>query len=136
MNKMKQNCNHIGLITGNDDILVKFYTDKLGFRESGARLISASLMKQLFGLPCECQMTKLVLGEIVLEIFNPTGIDISLRTEDTSGLNHWGLNVLDKESFCRDLASKGVEIIKAFHKDRHIYFIKDPEGNRIEVFDK
>ena len=133
---MKQNCNHIGLITGNADILVKFYKEKLGFRESGARLIPALLMKKLFGLPSECQMTKLVLGEIVLEIFNPAGIDISLRTEDTSGLNHWGLNVSDKESFCRDLASKGVEIIKASNKDRYIYFIKDPEGNRIEVFDK
>lgn len=133
---MKQNCNHIGLITGNADILVKFYTEKLGFKESGARLIPAALMKKLFGLTSECQMTKLVLGEIVLEIFNPGGIDISLKREDTSGLNHWGLNVLDKESFCRDLAGKGVEIIKAPYKDRYIYFIKDPEGNRIEVFDK
>ena len=135
MNKMKQKCNHIGLMTGNANMLVKFYIEKLGFRESGARLIPASLMKQLFGLSCECQMTKLVLGEIVLEIFNPAGIDISLRTEDTSGLNHWGLYVSDKESFCQDLASKGVEIIKAPNKDRYIYFIKDPEGNRIEVFD-
>ncbi len=133
---MKQNCNHIGLISGNADLLVKFYTNKIGFKESGNRLIPASLMKQLFGLTCECQMTKLVLGEIVLEIFSPRGIDISLRTEDISGLNHWGLNVSDKESFCRDLASKGVDIIKAPNKDRYIYFIKDPEGNRIEVFDK
>jgi len=132
---MKQYCNHIGLISGNAEMLVKFYTEKLGFKENGARLIPASLMKQLFGLNCECQMTKLVLGEIVLEIFNPMGIDISLRREDTSGLNHWGLNVSDKESLCRDLASKGVEIIKAPNKDRYIYFIKDPEGNRIEVFD-
>lgn len=133
---MKQNCNHIGLITGNPDILVKFYIEKLGFKEMGTRLIPASLMKQLFGLTCECQMTNLVQGEIVLEMFNLGDIDISLRTENTSGLNHWGLYVPNKESFCRELASKGVEIIKAPYKDRFIYFIKDPEGNRIEVFDK
>ena len=62
-------------------------------------------------------------------------LELTAPKEDISLPTHC-LNVLDKESFCRDLAGKGVEIIKAPYKDRYIYFIKDPEGNRIEVFDK
>ncbi len=44
------------------------------------------------------------------------------------------MTVEDKELFCRDMAARNVEVIKVENKSRFIYFLKDPDGNLIEVF--
>jgi hypothetical protein len=42
----------------------------------------------------------------------------------------------DKRQFCRKLAERGVEVIEAPYKDRVVFFVKDPDGNRIEIFER
>ena len=70
-----------------------------------------------------------ILGRHVL------GIKNILHTDGQPGFNHFGLWVEDKARFCRRLAAEGVEVIEAPYKDRFVYFIKDPDGNRIEIFE-
>jgi catechol 2,3-dioxygenase-like lactoylglutathione lyase family enzyme len=127
---------HLGLISNSPADLIRFYTGKLGFTEGESRTIPRELVRSLFGLPAECRMTKLHLGELTLEVFVPQGVDLSPRTDALAGYNHFGLWVEDKERFCAELAGQGVDVIKAAYKDRFVYFVKDPDGNRIEIFER
>ena len=133
---MTYTCNHIGLFSPNPEKLISFYVEKLGFEEGDSRRISNDLMSQIFDVPTNCRMTKLHFGEIILEVFSLEGWELKNRHVDSSGYNHWGLTVEDKALFCAKAEEQGADVIKVAHKDRFIYFIKDPEGNLIEVFEK
>ena len=126
---------HIGLFAENPEILVRFYEEKLDFQEAGTRLVPKSLMTPIFGLDADSKMIKLRKGDIILEIFAPEGIELRRKTDDMFGYNHWGITVANKEDYCLRLGQRGVPVIKAGADGRFIYFIKDPEGNRIEVFE-
>jgi len=127
---------HLGLISNNPADLIRFYTGEMGFTEGESRTIPLELVRSLFGLPAECRMTKLHMGDITLEVFAPQGVELSTRTDEQAGYNHFGLWVEDKKRFCSGLAERGVEVIEAPYKDRFVYFVKDPDGNRIEIFER
>ena len=133
---MTYTCNHIGLFSFQPEELTAFYVDKLGFEQGESRFLSKDLISLIFTVPANGRMTKLFFGEITLEVFSLEGGGLKSRTVDTSGYNHWGLTVEDKEKFCAEAEERGAEVIKVAVKDRFIYFIKDPEGNLIEVFEK
>jgi catechol 2,3-dioxygenase-like lactoylglutathione lyase family enzyme len=58
------------------------------------------------------------------------------RTAASSGYNHWGLGVEDKESYIIRLEKMGVPLLRLEGNGKFIYFIKDPEGNLIEIYEK
>lgn len=130
------NGTHVGLFTNHPEELIQFYTQKLGFEQGESRIIPADFMNQVFGVPAICQMTKLKYDTVILEVFSPENLELKLSSLPSAGYNHWGLAVDDKEQFCQALVQKGVKVIKAQYKDRFIYFIQDPEENRIEVFER
>ena len=131
----KKTCNHIGLFAENPASLIDFYVDTLGFERGEVRDVSAELMRPIFGLDADAVMTKLLYGEVTIEVFDFPGIAPDTRSDRTPGLNHWGLNVEDKAAFCDAAEARGAEIIRVPRGDRFILFIRDPEGNRIEVFE-
>lgn len=133
---MNGSCDHIGLFCQNPEILVPFYTEKLGFENQGSKSISGEWMTQIFGIPSACQRIKLKFGSAVLEIFVPQSGKSDDKIMPSLGYNHWALGVEDKESFVRELESKGVPVLKLEGAGRFIYFIKDPEGNLIEISEK
>lgn len=51
------------------------------------------------------------------------------------GYNHWGLRVNNRVAFCRSLKKKRVKVIEITRNNRKVYFIKDPDGNLIEMRD-
>jgi catechol 2,3-dioxygenase-like lactoylglutathione lyase family enzyme len=116
--------------------LIRFYVDDLGFTEGESRLLSRDLMEAIFALPAECRMTKLHRENLTLEVFSPQGFETEAeRFPHASGFNHFALGTGDKQRFCRDLEAKGVPVITCAYKDRFVYFVVDPDGNRIEIFD-
>ncbi len=133
---MKAECNHIGLFSQNPEILVPFYTDKLGFKHQESKSISKEWMTQIFGLSAECQLIKLRFGSAVVEIFVPQSGELGSKITPSAGYNHLGLVVEDKELYVLKLESNGVQVLKLKGTGRFIYFIKDPEGNLIEVNEK
>lgn len=126
---------HIGLFAENAEALTRFYVEMLGFEEAGRRVISKSLMVPIFGLSDDCEMIKLRQGDTILEIFSPVGPKPRVSNGIRAGYNHWGITVANREEYCTRLEQQGVTVIRAEKEGRNIYFIKDPEGNRIEVFD-
>jgi catechol 2,3-dioxygenase-like lactoylglutathione lyase family enzyme len=128
-------CHHFGILARNPENLKEFYVKWLGFEEGETRLLPADLVNQIFGIPSPCYLTKLSHGSLVLEIFSLTDIDTQERKYATVGYNHWGMGVEDKEQFVQDLKKKNVPVMEIEHSGRMIYFVKDPEGNLIEIYE-
>jgi catechol 2,3-dioxygenase-like lactoylglutathione lyase family enzyme len=132
---MNGSCDHIGLFSQNPELLVPFYTEKLGFEHQGSKSISKEWMTRIFGMPAACQLIKLRFGSAVVEIFVPESGSLDEKITPTKGYNHWGLSVADKDLFVRELEGKGIPVLKLEGAERFIYFVKDPEGNLIEIYE-
>ena len=130
---MKDRIHHFGLFTAKPDELIEFYTKKLGFVLLGTKVVSASHMEQIFGLRKQSPVAKLKRQDVILELFSPDHIDIPLPGESGLGLNHWGLEVESVETFLTEMEPMGVDIVSVDFNGRIIHFIRDPEGNLIEV---
>jgi catechol 2,3-dioxygenase-like lactoylglutathione lyase family enzyme len=128
-------CHHFGILAKNPERLKEFYIGHLGFEEGETRLLPADLVNQIFSISSSCYLTKLARGALVLEIFSLTDLSTQNRESVTVGYNHWGMGVEDKERFVRDLKQKNVPIMEIERSGRMIYFIKDPEGNLIEIYE-
>jgi len=128
-------CHHLGIFTNHPQNLIKFYKEKLGFEEGETKLVSRDLMDQIFGIPSPCTLTKLELGQSVLEIISPQNLTLKRKDSDISGYNHWALGVADKEKFCQELKQKRVAVLEVEREGRKIFFVKDPEGNLIEIYE-
>jgi catechol 2,3-dioxygenase-like lactoylglutathione lyase family enzyme len=132
---MNMDCHHIGLFTKDPQRLIQYYTQKLGFVEGGARVLSPELTEQIFGIRDECRLIKLTQDQAAIEIFTPLHSDLVDSSPRTAGYNHWALEVEDKEAYVQLLEERDVPVTKIDHQGRKLYFISDPEGNRIELYE-
>ena len=126
-------CDHIGLFTMNAAKLKAFYEDVLGFQFQQESILPASTAETIFGIKCECRFIKLSKNGFVLEIFEPLSTRLHQRVADIVGINHWGYCVNDREAFIRELRQRNVHVIEIRRNDRSVYFITDPDENRIEI---
>ena len=131
---MSERCHHIGLFAVQPDRLIDFYIKKLGFVRESGKEVPRILMHQVFDINSSCQLTKLRRGNAVLEIFSYPHPHQERSWDRNFSYNHWGLGVDDKEAFCLEVENKGVSLLKIDMNGRPIIFIKDPEGNLIEVY--
>lgn len=132
MGEEKYACSHLGIFTNHPEKLIDFYSTVLGFQKKKEGILSRELMESLFGIPAECRLVLMERAGAGIEIFSSKEITFEERRSSLSGFNHWGLVVEDKEAFCRE-AEKSAEVLKAYKNGKIIYFLKDPDGNRIEV---
>ena len=133
--RISERCEHVGICTKDLKRLEKFYVKKLGFKVEKEDVVPKSLMKTVLGIHSDCSMSRLVSGDVKLELFQPTSVQPRKKFNTSAGYNHWGYRVGDKENYIRKLRNKGVPIIKAKRDTRSVYFFKDPDGNRIEIRD-
>jgi len=131
--KIKKLCDHIGIFTNNSKRLINFYTKKLGFKKDKVRILPKPIIKSIFGISYECEFTKLVSGHMMIEIFKPISTHIRRRINNIAGINHWGHCVKDKKEFVKELRQKKINIIEVKSNNHVVYFITDPDGNRIEI---
>ena len=132
---MENFCHHVGIFTNNPSELIRFYTEKLGFKVEEEKAAPEELLRKIFGVSSPCTLTKLRFGQVILEILAPQNLELKKRPNDVTGYNHWSLGVQNKEAFTKELKEKGVLVLE-FEKNGHfIYFVKDPEGNLIEIYE-
>jgi catechol 2,3-dioxygenase-like lactoylglutathione lyase family enzyme len=133
---MQEECHHIGLFTRDPEKVFAFYTEKMGFEQIGTKIVSKDWMTKIFDVPAECRLSKLRLGSAIIEIFVPqNGGEMPTQpSSPVSGYNHWALAVRDKTAFVRELEKKGVPVLRLEGTGRFITFVKDPEGNLIEIY--
>jgi catechol 2,3-dioxygenase-like lactoylglutathione lyase family enzyme len=130
---MSERCHHIGLFAAQPDRLIDFYINKLGFILEAEKEVPQYLMRRVFDVNSSCRLIKLRRGDAVLEIFSCSHLNRKRLGDRNLGFNHWGLGVDDKEAFCLEVERKGVTLLKIDMNGRFIIFIKDPEGNLIEL---
>jgi catechol 2,3-dioxygenase-like lactoylglutathione lyase family enzyme len=131
---MTAHIHHIGIMTGNPREMVSFYNEKLGFQVGPTTRVPETLIAAIFGFSSPCSLTKLSFGRVIVEIISPDGEVLSENNAPAAGYNHWGFGVEDAEGFCRQLLERGVEVVRAERTGRFVNFIKDPDGNLIEVY--
>lgn len=132
-NKLIRSCDHIGIFTNHYKGLVNFYTLKLGFVKEKEERLTKSIMQSVFGVASEGKFTRLVSGDMRMEIFSLVGVHLRKKDNRSIGYNHWSACVTDKKKFLDGLKRKGVKIISIKRNDHFVFFVKDPDGNRIEV---
>ncbi len=128
-------CDHIGLYTNNAKRLVNFYTKKLAFKKTKEEILDKSIFKEIFGISADCRFIRLVSDNIMLEIFEPINRSPYKNIKNSIGYNHWGYCVKDRKKFVQQLRKKRVKIIEIRRNDHIVYFVIDPDENRIEIRD-
>ena len=133
-------CDHIGILTGNADVLLRFYRDVLGFEIVKDEIVDSDLMDSIFGEPGDCRLIKLSHpsgkdGAVNIEIFAFKDHAAGRRRPRSPGYNHWGFRVGDRRAYIARMKKLGVAVTDVLRGKHHVYFICDPDGNRIEIRD-
>jgi len=133
-------CDHIGILTLDADRLVRFYCHKLGFGVAKDEIVAAAVMKPIFGVAGDCRLVKLVprgpAGKgVSIEIFSYLRATVEKRRARAAGYNHWGFRVGNRRRLVERLRCLKVPVIEVRRGDHSVYFIRDPDGNRIEIRD-
>ena len=130
---MQPACQHIALFVRNIKTMSRFYTQQLQFTLERDYVAERGQMKDIFGIDAPCRIQYLSLRGFGVELFQFRGTRLIERRARTAGLNHWTLLVEDKYLFCEKLRKKKISVIQIIKSHGHTFFIKDPEGNLIEV---
>jgi len=134
-------CDHLGLFTGDIDGLASFYGRAFGFTVEKDDVLPLSLARSIFGIKSACRFVKLTAVDraggtaVALELFQPLDMKLEDRQGTAAGYNHWGLRVGDRAGVARSLRNRGVPVIEVDRKGHSVYFVKDPDGNLIELRD-
>ncbi len=126
-------CDHIGIYTNHAERLVDFYTSKLAFKKVKEENLDRTIFKQIFGVAADCRFIKLRSDSIMLEIFEPITGRARRSLRNSIGINHWGYCVDDREKFVQKLRRQKVPVIEIERNGHRVYFVADPDGNRIEI---
>ncbi len=130
--KKINNCNHIGIFTNNPLRLIHFYRKIGGFKRVSEEILPAQTVRQIFGLNEKCLFIKLLKDDLVIELFKPVR-SVLTRKNRVLGYNHFGICVANKEKYVSFLKSNGVKVIVIKRNKHNVYFMVDPDGNRIEI---
>ena len=135
MDSLIQVCDHIGIFTQRLRPMKAFYTGTLGFALAGEGVLSKKIMEKIFDFAHDCHFVKLHKNGFMVELFAPVSTELHTPVPGARGVNHWGYCVADRESFVEGLRRNGHEIAEIDRNGRTVYFVDDPDGNRIEIRD-
>lgn len=125
---------HLGIWVQDLDRSSWFYGQVMGFEKQYDYQIPAELVRHIFGRDTDCHVEVFRRDEVTLELFRPDE-----KMEDQSSLplapaiNHFGLQVADKKTFCKQAEVQGAQVIEVQREDHCVYFIRDPQGILIEI---
>ncbi|WP_049915155.1 VOC family protein [Haloferax mucosum] len=131
---------HVGITVRNLEPMVEFYRDVLGFSvidrfEVGGEAFAAAVdVADATG-----RFAHLDAGDVRVELveYNPVGDDRPDSTLNQPGATHLGLSVPDVDAVI-DEFPPGVETLsepRTTASGTRIVFVRDPEGNLVELLD-
>ncbi|KPJ72078.1 hypothetical protein AMJ52_07520 [candidate division TA06 bacterium DG_78] len=126
-------CDHIGIFTNNSKELENFYIKILEFKKEKEEILPKSIFRSIFEIATDCRFIRLKTNNMKLEIFQPLSIRAKKRINDMIGINHWGYCVANRKKFVQKLKQKKVNVTEVKRNEHVIYFITDPDGNKIEI---
>ena len=119
---------HLALVTTDAARAAKFYTEVLGFKETG-RLELGHTGTIYF----------VSLGDVQIELFGTGDASAPVGAADSTGFKHLAMLVDDLEAECARLKAAGVTFTTeptVINDHLRIAFFLDPEGNALELMQK
>ena len=138
-----QSFSHVAITVSDFNQAVRFYGDVFGAPLVGVSDTPAARVRAFFGVDAPAPTCKIgwirIPGGATIEIFEfqpqqPAG-DLAWNR---LGLTHLSFNVHDTAAWHAYLVGKGVEIVSRPEQSPHghtFFFVKDPDGNLIELID-
>jgi len=111
----------------------EFYIQALGFELGSETILSESIVADIFGIAADCRFVKLHKDGFMIEIFEPLSLRLQEQMAHRVGINHWGYCVTERDILLETLRKGNVPIIEIKRNGRIVYFLADPDGNRIEL---
>jgi catechol 2,3-dioxygenase-like lactoylglutathione lyase family enzyme len=130
---VKPVCDHIGLFTANAERMKEFYIHALDFEFGGETILAGSVVSSIFGIGSDCRFLKLHRDGFMLEIFEPLSPPSQEHEASRFGVNHWGFCTAERDLLLEKLRRECIPIIEIEKQGHRIYFLIDPDGNRIEL---
>lgn len=131
---------HVGITVADLDRAVDFYTETFGFDLIAEFTVGGDAFAEAVVVDdASADFAHLDAGDIVFELvaYDPAAESATSPELNRQGATHLGLSVDDVESFYAGLADD-VETLsppRTTESGTTILFVRDPEGNLIEVLD-
>ncbi len=131
---------HVGITVSDLDRAVEFYTDTFGLDVAAEFSVAGEAFSEAVDVAgASAEFAHLDAGDAVIELvaYEPEGAATSDPELNRPGATHLGLSVDDVEAFYTDLADD-VETLsppQTTASGTTVLFVRDPEGNLIEVLD-
>ena len=131
---------HVGITVADLDRAVEFYTETFGFEVLSRFSVAGEAFETGVGVPgAEAQFVHLDADGVRLELvtYDPSGDDAAAGAVNETGAKHVGFAVDDVAAFYDGLDA-GVETLSPPQETESgttICFLRDPEGNLIEVLE-
>jgi catechol 2,3-dioxygenase-like lactoylglutathione lyase family enzyme len=133
-NQKRMRCDHIGLVTGNTEKMIRFYVERLGFELEKDEILPSSIAQELFGIASDFRFVRMVLDDVKVELFECDETEERREEALREGYHHWGLITSDREDYYQRLKRVGVDVIELERDDgSKVYFARDPDGNLVEI---
>lgn len=135
---------HVAITVADFNRTIRFYSDVFGARVVGVNCDhDLHRLRTFFGIDAEAPELKIgwirVPGGATIEAFEFRPVGVSTEVEwNRPGLTHLSFNVRGTGKWHDHLVSKGVEIVsppERSPKGHTFFFVKDPDGNLIELID-
>ncbi len=127
--------NHIGIFVNNLKAMLDFYETVLGMKRHHHFTVEAKNIKDLFGVEYPAEVWVLEAENINIELIRLLKTE-SGKPEIVNGLHHIAFKIAQPEEIVNQARDLGLPVNRTFHKDHMVYFIKDLEGNSIEISEK
>jgi len=137
---MQPTAHHVGVTVSDLNRAVEFYRDVFGLEMLDRFSVSGEAFATGVGVPdATGSFAHLDADGIRVELveYDPDGENCAAETVSQTGAKHLGLAVDDLDAFYENLA-EGVETIsepQTTASGTRILFVRDPEGNLIEVLE-
>ena len=131
---------HVGTTVSDLDRAVDFYTDTFGLDVVAEFSVGGEAFAEAVGVAdASATFAHLDAGDTVVELveYEPEGAGTTTPTLNQPGATHLGLSVDDVDTFYTGLANE-VETVsppRTTESGTTVLFVRDPEGNLIEVLD-
>ena len=124
------NLKHIGIHSSSIENAIKFYKELLGFIIAYEFDVESELAEKIFGIDSDFHVLMFEQNELFIEVF------ISQKfSEEKKTINHFCIEIKNRDNFIAKCRLNTVDVISIDRGDRVTIFIKDYDGNLIEVKD-
>jgi len=119
---------HVGCVCGSLENAARFYEDIVGLKKIKTSTLDKELAEQIFDISLECEMVTYGNKNFNIEIF--VGAHVP---KNIAGFGHFCLQVGDREDLLRICESADLPVKRVPKGGSVVTFIKDFDGNLIEI---